>query len=125
MQGITGFGSAILNLCVWVVCTSIGINSGIYIILHADSQHLMLQSLHVHQSACCYSHDQHKPSVVSGTLQQAVLAECICSEVVALPLLFVTNAGRTCDWKIVSTLTLFGVGTSQAVEYALTVEIMT
>jgi hypothetical protein len=27
-QGITGFGSAILNLCVWVVCTSLGIDSG-------------------------------------------------------------------------------------------------
>eukprot|EP00775_Hariotina_reticulata_P005242 gene5242-5477_t len=70
VKGITGFRSAILNLCVWVVCTSLGIDS--------------------------------------GTLEQAVIADCVCGEVIALPLLYVTKALTTCDWRIIVSLTLSG-----------------
>jgi hypothetical protein len=45
----------------------------------------------------------------TGTLQQAVLTECICSEVLAIPLLFMTRAHATCDWALVLSLSIFGV----------------
>jgi hypothetical protein len=45
----------------------------------------------------------------AGTLQQAVLTECIMSQVLAVPLLFVTRAHATCDWGLVASLSLFGV----------------
>jgi hypothetical protein len=44
-----------------------------------------------------------------GTLQQAVLTECIASEVLAIPLLFMTRAHATCDWALVLSLSIFGV----------------
>ncbi|KAF6252439.1 hypothetical protein COO60DRAFT_524976 [Scenedesmus sp. NREL 46B-D3] len=70
VRGITGFGSAILNLCVWVVCTCLGVDA--------------------------------------GTLQQAVVAECVCSEFCALPLLRLTRAASTCDWRLTTSLFIFG-----------------
>uniref|UniRef100_A0A383WJP0 Membrane transporter protein n=1 Tax=Tetradesmus obliquus TaxID=3088 RepID=A0A383WJP0_TETOB len=69
VRGITGFGSAILNLCVWVVFTCLGFDA--------------------------------------GTLQQAVVAECVCSEICALPLLRLTKAASTCDWRLTSSLFIF------------------
>lgn len=71
---MTGFGSAILNLCVWVAATCAGIDG--------------------------------------GTLQQAVLSECVSSEACALPLLCLTRACSTADWRLVTTLTVFGVSSS-------------
>lgn len=70
IKGITGFGSAIINLCVWIGATCAGINA--------------------------------------GTLQQAVLTECIASEVVAIPLLLLTRAHATCDWALMLSLSIFG-----------------
>ncbi len=48
-QGVTGFGSAILNLCVWVVVVALGVEA--------------------------------------VSLNSAVLAECVASELNAIPLL--------------------------------------
>jgi hypothetical protein len=46
----------------------------------------------------------------AGTLQQAVLSECVTGWVLALPLLFVTRAHRTWDWRLVLSLGTFEVG---------------
>lgn len=50
----------------------------------------------------------------TGTLQQAVLTECIASEVLAIPLLLMTRAHATCDWALVLSLCIFGVSAWQS-----------
>ncbi|KAF8071119.1 hypothetical protein HT031_001201 [Scenedesmus sp. PABB004] len=70
IRGITGFGSAIVVLFVWVACTTAGVDA--------------------------------------GSLQQAVVSECVCSVVLALPMLWATRACTTCDWRLVSPLLVFG-----------------
>lgn len=107
--GITGFGSAILNLCVWVVATCAGINSG-----EGGSRLAADDSVSVIPR---WPLDPWLTSLVlvcflcafTGTLQQAVLTECIASMVLALPLLFMTKAHATADWALVFSLSLFGV----------------
>lgn len=74
--GVTGFGSAILVLCVWVVCTVAGVNA--------------------------------------GSLQQAVLTECVAQAALALPLLVLTRAHATCSWGLVASLSVFGVSVSSS-----------
>jgi hypothetical protein len=52
----------------------------------------------------------HTLPPLAGTLQQAVLSECVTGWVLALPLLFVTRAHRTWDWRLVLSLGTFEVG---------------
>lgn len=55
----------------------------------------------------------------AGTLQQAVLTECIASEFMAVPLLFMTRAHATCDWALVLSLSVAGVSACSAADGAL------
>lgn len=69
VKGITGFGSAIIVLSVWVIFATVGI--------------------HV------------------GSLRLAVLTESLGNEVSAIPLLVVTDARHTCDFRLATVLAFF------------------
>ena len=47
MQGITGFGSAIINLLVWAACTAVGINAGAsFLCLTYDERQIASRMMH-------------------------------------------------------------------------------
>jgi hypothetical protein len=55
----------------------------------------------------------------AGTLQQAVLTECIASEFMAVPLLFMTRAHATCNWALVLSLSVAGVSVMRSSRWSL------
>uniref|UniRef100_A0A7S0V5S4 Uncharacterized protein n=1 Tax=Polytomella parva TaxID=51329 RepID=A0A7S0V5S4_9CHLO len=69
VRGITGFGSAIVTLLVWVSAKTIGI--------------------------------------YGGTLQQTVTCEALSCVAVSIPLLFLTQAHKTADWKLTFSIVIF------------------
>ncbi len=46
---------------------------------------------------------------LTGTLQQAVLLECLTGIVCAIPFLWLTRVRQTADWQMATALVLFGV----------------
>lgn len=72
---------------------------------------LLLSKGTISNHLCLLPDNPHSPP---GTLQQAVLTECIASEVVAIPLLCMTRAHATCDWALVLSLSIFGVSSCAA-----------
>lgn len=73
LQGITGFGNAIINLLVWVTFNAFGVDG--------------------------------------GSLKQAVLADTVGCMVAGIPLLIMTKAHKTADWRLVIAILAFTVGT--------------
>jgi hypothetical protein len=67
-QGVSGFGSAILHILVWVICTSAGVDA--------------------------------------GSLQLAVVVECINSVVSAIPLLLLARALTNTNWPLLFSMTI-------------------
>ncbi len=75
LQGISGFGSAIVSLLVWVAFTSLGVDA--------------------------------------GSLQLSIVNEAITSTVASLPLLYLTDAFRTCSFELAATVMIMQVGYCQ------------
>ena len=73
-----------------------------------------LRSLAAPPAVTCPPPPPHAPPLLAGTLQQAVLCECVSGIVVAAPLVCMTRAHKTADWRLVLTLSVFSVRTTLA-----------
>lgn len=102
LQGVTGFGSSIALLSTWVVSRAIGIRA-------CERPHWLLDV--VIAGSHRNMHDKQTPCV-AGTFEQLVLTDSLSALVASPPLLYVTNAKKFCDWRLVFTAVTFQVITA-------------
>jgi hypothetical protein len=120
-QGVTGFGSAIINLCVWIVFKCAGVPSGVPP-RRAAAARPRGAALPAPQSGRGDAHGPRSPasrrpqtrparprSPPPGTLQQAVVSEALASTFIAPGLLYATQAHRNADAKLVASISTFVV----------------
>lgn len=90
--GCTGFGSAILNLCVWIIATCAGINSGVL-----EGRVLSLLTLNPGPTECsAVPHRTCKPTQTASASLQHCLARAGRSALVNTPLLGASCSAAAC-----------------------------
>lgn len=103
LQGVTGFGSSIALLSTWVISRAIGVRACESLRPPSTlSLGFFLASLSKQQAAVG----------PAGTFEQLVLTDSLSALVASPPLLYVTNAKKFCDWRLVLTAVTFQVITA-------------